>query len=280
MSISSFRRVSYFPISIHVLLILSYICPLSLGQFLAGSEARNFEREAKAPAGSVFDAAMTADMNAASGNAFQIDPLTRLDKITNTPLKNHIRTYLSKPVAFKLTKDMAQNNKKTKKTTMSSSLQTTSSSSSLSSSTTPNANTYRALVKTPDGIKLRGFWRRASSSESTTTSRDWLELSYDDALRKRQSVGSNVEFEIQLPPFKGYSPSIVYSILLGMGSSNREASIVKSMALVKIHPKGIDAKGFVVGKTTIGHPMKAGIIDPSWCKGKIIFRTGRSVGQV
>jgi hypothetical protein len=272
-AISSWRE----QISIVLLILSSYCCTLSVGQFLAGSEARNFEREAKAPAGSVFDAAMTAEMNAASGNVFQIDPLSRLDKITNGPLKNHIQIYLSKPVAFKLTKDMAQKTKVTTRATL------TTASNPTSTSSPSIANTYRALVNTPEGIKLRGFWRRASSessSSSSSTLRDWLELSYDDALRKRQSVGSNVEFEIQLPPLKGYSPSIVYSILLGMGSSNREAAIVKSMALVKIFPKGMDAKGFILGKTTVGHFMKAGIIDPSWCKGKTIFRTGRTVGQV
>jgi hypothetical protein len=224
---------------------------LSSAQFMAGSEARNFEREAKAPSGSVFDAAMTSDMNTANGNVFQIDSFPT-DKITNAALKRHISTFLSKPVSFKLTKDQA---------------------------TKRGGNTYRAFVKTARGTKLRGFWRRGPDQE-TLKSRDMLQLSYDEALRRRGSAGSQVDFEVQLPPLKGFLPSVVYSVVLGTGASNREASVAKSVALVKIHPKGMDAKGFNLGKTTICQPMRAGIVDPSWCKGKQIFRQGRSVGQV
>jgi hypothetical protein len=221
------------------------------GQFMAGSEARNFEREAKAPSGSVFDAAMTSDMNAASGNIFQIDSF-QTEKITNAALQNHITKFLKRPVSFKLTKELAPKR---------------------------GGNTYRAFVKTAQGTKLRGFWRRGPDQE-TLKSRDMMELSYDEALRRRGSAGSQVDFEIQLPPLKGYLPSVVYSVVLGTGASNRESSVAKSVALIKIHPKGMDAKGFSLGKTTICQPMRAGIVDPSWCKGKTIFRQGRSVGQV
>lgn len=241
--------------SLLLIVISTVVLPCFVsGQFLAGSEARNFEREAKAPSGSVFDAAMTADMNAASGNIFQIDSF-QTDKITNAALKSHIAKFLNRPVSFKLTKDLA-----TKKQQR-------------------GGNTYRALVKTARGTKLRGFWKRGPDQE-TLKSRDMMELSYDDALRRRGSAGSQVDFEIQLPPLKGYLPSIVYSVVLGTGASNREASIAKSMAIIKIHPKGMDAKGFSLGKTTICHPMRAGIVDPAWCKGKTIFRQGRSVGHV
>ena len=220
---------------------------------MGGSEGA-FKHEAKAPSGSVFDAAMTSDMNAASGNVFQIDLVGGTDKITNAPLKNHILKYLQKPVSFKLTQDQA---------------------------TKRGGNTYRALVKTSGGTKLRGFWRRGPDME-TLKSRDMMEVSYDEALRRRGNAGSQVDFEVLLPPVKGFCPSVVYSVVLGTGASSREASVAKCIALVKIYPKGMDnnAKGFSLGKATICHPMKAGIIDGAWAKGKNILRQGRSVGQV
>lgn len=219
---------------------------------MSGLEGRNFEREAKGSSGTVFDAAMTADMNTASGNVFQIDCIRHLDKVRDKALRRHLTSFLQKPISFKLTNNQAPKR---------------------------GGNTYRAVVKTSAGEKLRGYWKRGPDQESLRP-RDLLELSYDEALRRRGTVGTHVDFEVQLPPLKGFLPSVVYSVVLGTGNSNREASVVKSVGIVKIFPKGLEGKGFNMGRTHVGVPMRSGLVDPSWAKGKKIFRKGRSIGQV
>mmetsp|Transcript_21882 Transcript_21882/g.36137 ORF Transcript_21882/g.36137 Transcript_21882/m.36137 type:complete len:240 (+) Transcript_21882:119-838(+) len=234
------------------LLLAAALAPLlTSAQFLAGSEARGFEREAKAPAGKVFDAAMTADMSAANGNVFQLDAFHH-GKIKDAALKRHLQKYLSKPITFRLSNSQAPKR---------------------------GGNTYRAVAKTASGIKLRGYWKRGGDTE-TLKGRDMMEVTFDEAVRRRGGVGSSVDFEVQLPPLKGFLPSVVYSVVLGTGSQSREASVSKTVSLVKVHPKGLEAKGFNLGKAHVCTPMRAGIVDPSWCKGKTIFRQGRSVGHV
>lgn len=235
-------------------LLLATVAPLlTSAQFMAGSEARNFEREAKAPAGSVFDAAMTSDMNAANGNVFQVDSFNHgLEKIKDSALKKHLQKYLSKPLSFQLSNVQAPKR---------------------------GGNTYRAVAKTASGTKLRGYWKRGPDTE-TLKSRDMMEVTYDEALRRRGNAGSQVDFEVQLPPLKGFLPSVIYSVVLGTGAQSNEASVSKTIGLVKIHPKGLEAKGFNLGKTHVCTPMRAGIVDPSWAKGRTIYRQGRSVGYV
>lgn len=214
---------------------------------------KNFEREAKAPSGSVFDSAMTSDMNAANGNVFQLDAFTQgLDQVKDAALKRHLQKFLSKPLTFKLS-----NAKATKR----------------------GGNTYRAMAKTASGIKLRGYWTRGAETE-TLKSREILDISYDEAMRRRGQAGSQVDFEVQLPPLKGFLPSVVYSVVLGTGGQSQDTSVSKTISLVKIHPKGLEAKGFNLGKTHVCTPMRAGIVDPGWAKGRTIFRQGRSVGHV
>lgn len=226
------------------------LLPLATAQFTTGVETRGFEREVKGSG--VFDAAMTSEMNAGVGNTFQIDCVKGLDKVRDAKLRKHLSTFLDKPLTFKLT-----NNQATKR----------------------GGNTYRAIVKTQSGDALRGYWKRGKSTE-TLRAKEMMDLSYDECVRRKNTQGSVVDFEVQLPPLKGYLPSIVYNVVLGKGTASMDSSICRSSGMVKIHPKGIESKGFKLGTTHICNPMRAGIVDHAWCKGKTIFRRGRSVGQV
>lgn len=167
-------------------------------------------------------------------------------------MKRHLQKFLSKPLTFKLSNSQAPQR---------------------------GGNAYWAMAKTASGIKLRGYWKRGGDSE-TLKSREMLEITYDEALRRRGSAGSQVDFEVQLPPLKGFLPSVVYSVVLGTGSQSQDASVSKTISIVKIHPKGLQAKGFILGKTHVCTPMRSGIVDPGWAKGRTIFRQGRSVGHV
>lgn len=236
-------------------LLLCILLPIaSHAQFLGGAEAGNFEAQYKASDDMMVDTSMTIDMTVAAGATYQINPLKNLnEKVREAKLRRHLKKYLGeKPISFRLL------NKRAKK------LEETA---------------FRAIVKTAEGDKLRGFWRKVEYKEYLE-SKDLLTLSYDEALRRRGTSGTTVNFEVQLPPIGGHCPSVVYSLVLGTGSSVREATVCKSPSVVKIHPKGLEGKGFKVGSTFISSPSKAGVVDASWAKGRTIFRSGQSIGKV
>jgi len=223
-------------------------------QFFGGAEAGNFEAEYKASDDMMVDPSMTIDMTVASGKTYQISPLKNLDeKVREAKLRRHLKKYLGeKPISFRLL------NKKAKKS---------------------EGTAFRAIVKTVEGDKLRGSWQKVDN-KGYLGNEDLLTLSYDEALRRRGTSGTAVNFEVQLPPIGGHCPSVVYSLVLGTGSSLREATVCKSPSVVKIHPKGLEGKGFKVGSTFVSSPLKAGVVDASWAKGRTIFRSGHSIGKV
>jgi hypothetical protein len=164
----------------------------------------------------------------------------------------------------------------------------------------------KAIGTTPSGKKIRAFWRQASpsvafgpssSSPTTTTGRgtrlkaaDFLEVSYDDAVRSRLFV---VDFELQLPRTKSSSPnskstaaappSIVYQVPIEVGSMNPKAMVARGEAKVKVFPvreKGTDGDSIQIGTAKVGLTMKPGLVDPNWARGKTILRCGRSTGFV
>lgn len=224
------------------------------GQFLGGVEAGNFESEYKGSDGVMVDSSMTIDMTVAAGSTYQINGLKNLDtKVREANLRRHLQKYLGKkPLSFKCLNKRAKNRED---------------------------NAFRAIVKTAEGDKLRGFWKRVEYKEYLG-SKELLTLSYDEALRRRGTSGTTVDFEVQLPPIGGRCPSVVYSLVLGTGSSLREATVCKSPSVVKIHPKGLEGKGFKVGSTYISSPQKSGVVDSSWARGRTIFRSGQSIGKV
>jgi hypothetical protein len=151
-----------------------------------------------------------------------------------------------------------------------------------------------ALGRTDRGKMLRAFWRQsvatnAPLSTTTTTTRgiDFLKASYDDACRSRLFT---VEFEIQLPslttkhakngaPEKVF-PSIVYQVSLEPGSMNPKALVPRSAGRVFVYPtRNKINERIEVGKAYVSSaPIKPGMVDPSWAKGKPIFRKGRNSG--
>jgi hypothetical protein len=161
----------------------------------------------------------------------------------------------------------------------------------------------KAIGTTPSGKKIRAFWRQASPSVAfgsrprtiggTTRLKaaDFLEVSYDDAVRSRLFV---VDFELQLPRNKNTSnsppPSIVYQVPIEVGGMNPKAMVARGEAKVKVFPvrekKGgqttdvaADAS-IAIGTAKVGLTMKPGIVDPNWARGRTILRCGRSTGFV
>lgn len=139
---------------------------------------------------------------------------------------------------------------------------------------------FRAVGKLENGKKVRAFWRQSTVGERLKAS-DFLEVPYDAAVRSRLF---NVEFEVQLPPMRGRKdvhPSIVYQIPFESGGMNPKAMIPRGAGKIKVYPLGHE-KGECIeaGTCNVGLPMKPGIIDPSWARGRAVFRKGRSAGVI
>merc|ERR1719464_1105136 len=128
------------------------------------------------------------------------------------------------------------------------------------------------------GKRLRGFWRQ---SIPRTKGDDFLKLDYDEAVSQRLT---SVEFELQLPPTGKKSrklPSVIYSIVVEPGSMNPKAIVPRGSGTVRILPEGHGDGGEEVDTLTIGRafvalPMRSGIVDPGWARGRLLFRKGRS----
>ena len=137
----------------------------------------------------------------------------------------------------------------------------------------------KAVGMMKNGKKLRAFWRQGVVDR--VKSSDFLELSYDEAVRSRLFV---VEFEVQLPPVKGTRqlPSVVYQIPLENGSMNTKSMVPRSAGNVKVYPEGRKEgdkqSGLSVGNCIVSASMRNGLVDPGWAKGRISFRQGRSKG--
>ena len=134
----------------------------------------------------------------------------------------------------------------------------------------------RAIGQTDNGKKLRAFWRQGVVE--TKKASDFLTVSYDEAVRSRLFA---VEFEVQLPPLKRGSktlPSVVYQIPLEPGSLNAKSMVPRCTGSVRVYPEGRSVPAIEAGTCNAGISMKPGIVDPSWAKGRPIFRKGRSTG--
>lgn len=141
----------------------------------------------------------------------------------------------------------------------------------------------RAVGQLHSGKRLRAFWRQVGANPRVKTS-DLLSTSYEEALRTRLSV---VEFEVQLPPTNRKSkvlPSVVFSVPVEPGTMNAKAIIPRGSGTIRVLPRG---RGMdetnpsqQVGKGFVSLPMRAGLVDPGWAKGRSIFRRGRSTGAI
>jgi hypothetical protein len=164
-------------------------------------------------------------------------------------LQRHMRKYLDAPIQLKLLKNKGKYG-------------------------------LRAVGVLPNGQKLRGFWRQGSPSQMQLKASDFLEASYDDAVRSRLFV---VDFEIQLPPLgKGKGlPSVVYQVAVEPGSMNPKAYIPRGSGRILVYPSGHEQSSCVdAGTCNVGVSMRAGLVDPTWARGRPFFRKGRSPGLI
>jgi hypothetical protein len=173
-----------------------------------------------------------------------------LENIVDPKLRKHIQKYMKQPVQLKLLRKQGKYG-------------------------------LRAVGYLNNGKKLRAFWRQGASGIRTLKSAEFLEVPYDEAVRSRLF---NVEFEVQLPPLNKGSkdlPSVVYQIPMEAGSMNPKAMVPRGAGKVVVYPAGHEKSlAFEAGRGYIGIAMRAGLVDPSWAKGRAFVRQGRSNGII
>jgi hypothetical protein len=173
--------------------------------------------------------------------------------IKDGKLRRHLETYMSEPIKLKLSRRKGKHG-------------------------------LRAMGQLGSGKKLRAYWRQSGQNTQLKAS-DFLDVSYDEAVKSRLSM---LEFELQLPPVDKKSkilPSVIYSVAFEPGTMNAKAIVPRGAGIVKVLPVGRDANGdtpttFIVGKGHVSLPMRAGIVDAGWARGRAIFRKGRPTGVV
>lgn len=188
---------------------------------------------------------MTREMFLMQDINWELQPPVLESQKLDRKLRNHIQKYFQSPLQLKLLKKKGKYG-------------------------------LRAVGQTDNGKKLRAFWRQGIVDRLKAS--DFLEVSYDDAVRSRLFA---VEFEVQLPPLKRGSktlPSVVYQIPLEPGSLNAKSMVPRSSGSVRVYPEGRSAPPIVAGTCNAGVTMKPGLVDPSWAKGRTVFRKGRSTG--
>lgn len=209
-----------------------------------GNDARN---KMKDEAGALNG--MTREMFLMKDKEWELQPVD-FSSIKNLKLRRHCQKFLNRPVQMKL-------------------------------SARKGKYGLRAQGQLQSGKRLRGFWRQ---SIPNTKAKDFLKLSYDEAVRQRLT---SVEFEVQLPPADKKSkrlPTVIYSIVVEPGSMNPKAMVPRGAGTVRILPEGHgdgeEVNTLTVGKAFVTMPMRCGIVDPGWAKGRLVFRKGRSTGLV
>lgn len=187
----------------------------------------------------------------------QLPALTDLSAIPDRALRRHVQKYLGNgPVGLKLMKRRGRFGLK-------------------AVAVLPNSNNKR----------LRAFWKPVV--KPTTASRtDFTKACYDDAVRARLPV---LEFLVQLPPMKqqqqqrggGESsstlPTVVYQVPLDSGTINPKSMVPRTTARVQVRKD--DQEYLVDEMCHIGMcPTRMGVVDPSWARGRAVFRPGRKSG--
>jgi hypothetical protein len=195
------------------------------------------------------------------------------------PLCRHVRRYLSEPVVLKLQKRRGK------------------------------AGLRAVGIATKSGTKLRALWRQAPPAAAAATPpptsgtaarvlSDYTTTSYDDACRKRLF---HVEFEVVLPSLKTKAKSktrhqrqlqqvsVLYRVAMESGSMNPKAMVPRGLGTVSIRCKSTaddndtttTTTTIPAGRTLVGVvPMKPGLVDSAWAKGRAVFRRGRSCGII
>jgi hypothetical protein len=191
---------------------------------------------------------MTREMFLIQDLEWELDPPI-IKASLDGKLQRHIGKYLSAPIQLKLLKNKGKYG-------------------------------LRAIGVLPNGQKLRGFWRQGSAGQSQIKASEFLETTYDDAVRSRLFL---VDFEVQLPPLaKGKGlPSVVYQVAVEPGSMNPKAYIPRGSGRILVYPSGHEQRTCIdAGVCNVGVSMRAGLVDPTWARGRPFFRKGRSPGLI
>ena len=255
------------PLSLTLLLVLLLVAfpQVTLaargGGFMRDGFNNRMEREFTPESSGVDElGGMTPEMLVLKNQEWQLEPPNQhvvSNTIRDKMLRAHVQKFVSKPLRIKGT--------------------------GVGLRTATNVG-YKAVAKTHEGKKMRAVWKRGTVlGERRITSRDMLKVSYDDAVRQRTGA-THVSWELILPPVPGTKdlPSLVYTVPIQMGSVNPEAVVATSEGTVTLYPKGSKDKTnrIELGTARALMPMRAGLVDPSWARGRTIFRKGRPVGQV
>lgn len=194
---------------------------------------------------------MTREMFLMKDIDWEIQPVS-FSSIKDSKIRRHVQSFFNEPVKLKL-------------------------------SSRKGKHGLRAVGKLQSGKRLRAFWRQTGGGPRLSTS-EFLKVNYEDAIQNRLSV---MEFEIQLPPPGSKSkslPSVIFTVPVEPGTMNAKAILPRGSGTVKVLPNGREPKEswqiLNVGKAFVSLPMKAGLVDASWAKGRSIFRRGRSTGVV
>ena len=232
---------------------------LSFLSLIVGTSAQGFLREgfSSQMGGDARNEAKLEENESASGLTREMFLMKEIDwelhpadfsNIKDASLRRHVESFLKQPVTLKL-------------------------------STRKGKYGLRAMGQLPSGKRLRAFWRQTGGG--ALEKGDFLTASYDDAVRTRLSM---LEFEVQLPRVskKGGLPSVIYSVAVEPGTMNAKAIVPRGAGKVKVLPSGRteDKQEISLGRSLISLPMRAGIVDPGWAKGRPVFRRGRSTGSI
>ncbi len=213
-----------------------------------GNDARNRMKLDDAGASS----GMSREMFLMKDKRWELHPVD-FSSVRNLRLRRHCQKYLNKPITMKLSSRRGKYG-------------------------------LRAVGELPSGKRLRGFWRQGVGSGGAQKGSDFLKICYDDAIKQRLTT---VEFELQLPPIDKKSrvlPTVVYSVAVEPGAMNQKAVVPRGGGSVRILPEGHgdgeEVPTVDVGSAHVSIPMRAGLVDPGWAKGRILFRRGRTTGLV
>jgi hypothetical protein len=188
---------------------------------------------------------MTREMFLMQDLEWELQPPTSLN-LSDRGLERHVKKYTQHPISLKLLKRQGKHG-------------------------------LRAIGTTDDGKKLRGFWRQATAT-SRLKSSDFLEASYDDAVKSRLFL---VEFEVQLPRYKKHQPAVVYQVAVEGGGMNPKAMVPRGDGTIKVFPaREQGGTPEMAGTGPVGLRMKAGVVDPGWARGRAILRKGKSAGFI
>jgi hypothetical protein len=235
-----------------LLLITNFVAVLVRGNFLREGFSSKVGADARAKM-KLDDAGaangLSREMFLMRDKQWEIQPAD-FSPVKNRTLRRHCVRYLNKPVRMKLSGKRGKYG-------------------------------LKAQGTLPNGKRLRAFWREAPP---TSEGIDFLKNKYDDAVRRRLTT---IEFEVQLPPTDKKSkvlPSVIYSVAVEAGSMNPKIMVPRGSGSVRILPKGhVDggkALSLEVGKAFVTVPMRNGVVDHGWARGRTIFRKGRTVGIV